>query len=804
MKHTVENIFYQAQESHKVNYFIKAEKLYKDVLEIDKNHFNSLSFLGILYGQQDKYQDAILYLKKAYELNKKNAVICNNLAEAYRRNGEINNAIKYLTKAIDNNPRFEQAFFNLGGILSEKKDYKKAIDNYYKVIHINPKNTKAYNNIGNLLFIKEDYLEAINYYNTSLKIDNNQLENYNRIGLSFALLNKVEQSIHYYQESINLNPKFMEAYNNFGSLMNKIGNYQEAINIYLTALKIDPINLDSLKGLANVKVNQFLIGEALDIYDKITHIAPNLTESFYIMGSLFLKVGDYEKAIETFEKAINIDPSFTPAFQSIAILLEKQGKIEEALLYYEKILKLKPEDQSLAFHVETITPTIFKSSEEINFYRSKIENVIEKYSKKGININLDECSNFTIQSFYMMPYHGRFDRELREKYVKLFQNNFDQYHYENKNLISNPSNSSSNEKKHIGFLISAGHESIFIKSVLGILNNLKKGQYKYTIISEKSRCEKIIKPDILNNEIEYLDLPTNIKDAIKVVKEAKFDLLNFWEVGTDSFNFFLPYFKLAPIQSLSWGWPLTSGNKAIDYYISSDHLESEGSEKHYVEELFKIKYLPTYYYTPKSKYDFKKRDFFELSDENNIYFCSQTLLKVHPDFDYAIKKILERDKFGVVLFLKDKQESISNLLIERLKNTCSDVFLRIKFVERMSFDDYLNLVALSDVMIDTFYYTGANTTYDAFSVGVPVVTLPDKYHRSRHTYAAYQEMEMQDCIAKDVDDYIEKVIELGTNKKYHQEISKKIVEKCDVVFENIGVVHEYERFFEYALSKTKS
>jgi protein O-GlcNAc transferase len=36
---------------------------------------------------------------------------------------------------------------------------------------------------------------------------------------------------------------------------------------------------------------------------------------------------------------------------------------------------------------------------------------------------------------------------------------------------------------------------------------------------------------------------------------------------------FLGHARLAPVQVLFWGNPMTSGNSAIDYFISGDRLE---------------------------------------------------------------------------------------------------------------------------------------------------------------------------------------------------------------------------------------
>ena len=73
------------------------------------------------------------------------------------------------------------------------------------------------------------------------------------------------------------------------------------------------------------------------------------------------------------------------------------------------------------------------------------------------------------------------------------------------------------------------------------------------------------------------------------------------------------------------------------------------------------------------------------------------------------------------------------VLKKRLFSSFPDIIPRVRFMPVLPKDEYLNLIALSDVILDTLYYTGgANTTYDAFAAGTPVVTLPGKFHRGRY------------------------------------------------------------------------
>ena len=87
--------------------------------------------------------------------------------------------------------------------------------------------------------------------------------------------------------------------------------------------------------------------------------------------------------------------------------------------------------------------------------------------------------------------------------------------------------------------------------------------------------------------------------------------------------YYLTLIKLAKIHITSWGHPETTGNKNINYFLSSKLLETHGYEKNYSEKVLLANYLPMYFYKPKL---YKQLSQEELS-KNNIYLCSQSLIK---------------------------------------------------------------------------------------------------------------------------------------------------------------------------------
>jgi tetratricopeptide (TPR) repeat protein len=78
----------------------------------------------------------------------KDAKFYNNRGIAYGEKGQYDQAILDLNKAIEINPRYDKAYNNRGIVYRLKGQYGQAISDFNKAIEINPKDAEAYNNLA--------------------------------------------------------------------------------------------------------------------------------------------------------------------------------------------------------------------------------------------------------------------------------------------------------------------------------------------------------------------------------------------------------------------------------------------------------------------------------------------------------------------------------------------------------------------------------------------------------------------------------------------------------------------------------
>jgi predicted O-linked N-acetylglucosamine transferase (SPINDLY family) len=266
-------------------------------------------------------------------------------------------------------------------------------------------------------------------------------------------------------------------------------------------------------------------------------------------------------------------------------------------------------------------------------------------------------------------------------------------------------------------------------------------------------------------------------------------------------SYILAFARLAPVQCVSFGHPNTTGIPTMDYFISNDLFEPPDAQSHYSEKLVQLRDLPTlaYYYKPKMPAGPATRESFGLPAEATLYVCPQTLYKLHPEFDDLLRAILARDSRALVVLIAGQFQEFAERLRQRFARTLPEGEQRIVFLPFMAFDRFMQLLCLADVILDSVHFNGMNSSLQAFAAGTPVVTLPGRFQRGRHTQAMYRKMGIIDCIAASAEHYVDVAVRIATDSPYRQALRERILARHHVLFEDPRVIGEFERFFTEAL-----
>jgi len=247
--------------------------------------------------------------------------------------------------------------------------------------------------------------------------------------------------------------------------------------------------------------------------------------------------------------------------------------------------------------------------------------------------------------------------------------------------------------------------------------------------------------------------------------------------------------RLAPIQCTLWGHPDTTGLDTVDYYISSALFEPDEAQKNYTEKLLLMENIVYYQHPTEPLPDVTRADF-GFSEDDHLYLCPQSLFKFHPDFDQILGDILQKDSKGILVLVNANYPEWAQILRSRFEKVISDTSSRIRILGSLEYRRFLALLSLGNVMLDTVHFCGGNTSYEAFSVGTPIVTMPSPFMRGRITAGLYQKMQIQDCIAQTQEEYVDIAVRLGTDPVYRESMTSKILAAKHLLYEDMAAVDE--------------
>ena len=531
-------------------------------------------------------------------------------------------------------------------------------------------------------------------------------------------------------------------------------------------------------------------------------------------------------AEQSYRKAIALDPKHLPAIDNLANLLTELRRWEEAVPYYRTSLSLNPHapasHRSLAWSLNfmgdltaaeqaldhgmavtqapallvrkaLLVPTIAESSQQINQCRERILPQLDALERLNISIG-DPAREVGSAQFYL-AYHGKNNRTIQSGIADFFMRRTPLLrqiapHCER---WSAPA-----EKIRVGFVSAFLRQHTVGRFMEGMIAALPATVFEVHVFHVKAPPEgDAIAAAIHRSAHSVTVLSDQFPAAQQQLSEARMDLLVYPEIGMDPFTYFLAFARLAPVQAAFYGHPDTTGIGNIDYFISHQGCEPANAADHYREKLVCIPSDATYTY-------FKKNTAL-IEQSKNItvdlpsgtrYFCPQTLMKIHPDFDATLTKILREDPKATILLAEGEEPVWKKALARRLAKTLGDDCSRVVFLPLMSLAQYLATLRAVDVVLDLPYFSGGGSSFDAIAAQAPVAVWEGEFMRGRQTATLYRQMGIEGCIAHSERDYVRIAIDLANDRSLHDHLKDQLGQRGDAVFEDARAQRAFARILE--------
>ena len=415
----------------------------------------------------------------------------------------------------------------------------------------------------------------------------------------------------------------------------------------------------------------------------------------------------------------------------------------------------------------------FRDQRAINIAMSTVHSRLSDY--KGMVFHLEKIiksKEFIAQDLCNYGYWRCFDKNwTQSKFLEFGQFvNENLSEYSQKDIV--PLSDKKNEKIRVGFLsadINGSHSiNYFLKTVL---ENYDKKNFEIILFTNSLKDEKTAER-ITNLASKTIDVGKldNLR-AFNTIREFNLDIM-IDIMGYTSRNR-IEFYKnrLAKKQVIWMGYCNTSGLENMDYIITDPNLIYENEKDLYSE---KVIYLPEIW-NCHCGFDFERKEnpppFI-----NNKYFTFGSFNNPSKMTDNVLdcwSNILNKVK-GSKLIIKCSSKKRKFDRIEKIfkKNGVLDSVTFHYRIDKL--EDHLNLYRKIDVALDTFPYNGVTTSFEAIWMGVPVLTMAGYNFNSRCGESINKNLNMEQLIAKDEDDYVDKAVNLSNNHNEYISLRKSV------------------------------
>lgn len=744
---------------------------------------------GALLSSQGKNDEALQRMQTAAQLAPGDVEAQTNVGAMYQLLGRFNDAEQSYRQALALVPDHAEAHANLGIAQHDLGKLADAESSYRRAIALKPDYAKAYNNLGVTLRALGRVDEAIQAYHKAIDLNPRYAEAFLNLAVVQGALKRLDESKNSVLQAIALRPDYAEAHLQLGKIEVAQANTHHAEASFRRALEIRPDYADAYSSMGELLREIGRPSEAVGCYLRAVELNPSRAADLNNLGSLYQDQKLLDAAAELYARALAVDPGFPHALYNLGQVHELRGNLVEARECYRRAHERGYSGARIKEAL--LLPPLIASKEEMLRNRQSLESRLDALLADVRPIP-DPLNSGGSTNFYL-AYHGLNDKDIQVKVAALYERSCPSL------VFTSPHCDGAARRApgpiRIGFFsryLSKHSVSTCFSKVLEEVSHAS--DFEVTLLS----CCPISEDIYAGAIARRIMLPLNLKVAQQQVAALRLDILVYLDIGMEPFSYFLAFARLAAVQCVLGGHPVTSGIPNMDYFISSGLMEPEAANEHYSERLVLLD-RPLYYFDqPELPACMKSRAELGLPATGRLYMCPMRLQKLHPDFDAAIHGILRRDMGGFVVLFEDVLLPFGRQLItERLARSIpADLMSRVLFLPWLTeIGDFMSAVATADVIIDPFHFGIGSTSAVTSAVGAPVVTMTGEFMRGRVGTAYCRMLGVEECIVGDLESYVRVACAVANDAALRADIKYKILKNNRDYYGNMKPIRDLMNWF---------
>ena len=636
-------------------------------------------------------------------------------AMALHRSGRLDEAVNAYGRLLAAKPDFAAAHCNLGVALKDLGRLNEAADSYGRAIAIKDEYAEAWSNLGEVLMAQGLVDKAVDACRRAVTLRPDLAEAHNNLGVALRGAGDLAGAVEAFGQAIAVRGDYADARSNLvqsqaslaGTFLEQ-GDYAQAITVCRNALGISPEigEIHSILGLA--LHGQGRLEEGIAACQQAMELAPELASPHCNLGVIYRDQGRLDAAIAELETAIALDPDEANAHNNLGSLVMAQGRASLAMECYETAIRLAPGN--------------------VSYFR-----------------NLLTCTNYVddISAAEVKDIHVRFGNAFDRQPTPL-----------------PPRDLSPGRRLKIGFLSSDFRNHPVASNLLPGLRFHDRDKVSLHFYSRLAKTDKMT--------AQFQALADGWRDVLGVddaqlaeqIRADGIDVMIYLAGRFDDNRPSVAAYRAAPVQ-ISLHDAGTSGLAEMDYILCDPWVIPRSTPEYFSERPLR---LPQLYM---AELPTKLPELQAVREPGPpVFGCFNNPAKIT---DHVLG-----------LWARILAAALGSRLVLKYMESYSPEPLRVRFLAQLTafgakaeqvnfligkdpFQDFLARHNGIDVALDTFPFSGATTTFQALTMGLPVVTRPLPRMVSRWTMGMLHQLGLDDLITGSDEDYIAKALDVAAH-----------------------------------------
>lgn len=284
----------------------EAENAFKAYLQYEKDNFYALSMIGEIYNKKQKYDEALTYLLKGYEINPAHKELNYQIGISYENLKQFDKAEEHFKKALSIDPNLTYILKELGEMYFTQSKFEDALNSFLQCDNKAPNDVRVIFMLGHCYGYLNQLDKAESNFKRALSINPELTDVQLALADVYRFQNKLIEAIPVYQKLISSKAVNYTVYFDLSVCQFYSKQYQDAIESSKKYLAEDKTNNPQpylIIAISEVRLKHFK--EALLACNKALELnVSGLSEVYYNVACAYSLMNEKEKALENLEKAL--------------------------------------------------------------------------------------------------------------------------------------------------------------------------------------------------------------------------------------------------------------------------------------------------------------------------------------------------------------------------------------------------------------------------------------------------------------------------------------------------------------------